>query len=335
MTISPAGVTADDIADDDDVPTSAGNVAVQGRSPGQLAWRRLTRDKLALVSAIVLAIYLVLAITGPWVLKALGIQRGAQHSELMDATGFPLGGFGGISRAHPFGIEPSLGRDLLGQVLIGMRTSLSIALAVTIATTIIGVVAGITAGYTGGWADGIISRLMDLFLAFPTLLFLIAVIPVLVTKFQPDPNQSGNNIRAALLLILLTVFGWASLSRLMRGQTVVLRDREFVEAAKAMGASSGHIIFKQLLPNLWAPILISVSLNVPTLVTTTAALSFLGVGIQEPIPDLGRTLQNSVSWIQSDPWYFVFPAATIVILVLAFNLLGDSIRDALDPKSFR
>lgn len=336
MTITPAGVATDvRDDDDDDAPSSDGNAAVQGRSPGQLAWRRLKRDKLALVSAAILGIYLLLAITGPWVLKGLGISQGAQHSELMDATGFPLGAYGAISRAHPFGIEPSLGRDLLGQVLIGMRTSLAIALAVTIATTVIGVIAGITAGYSSGWADTIISRLMDLFLAFPTLLFLIAVIPVLVANFVTNPDDSGNNVRAVLLLVLLTAFGWASLSRLMRGQTVVLRDREFVEAAKAMGAGSGHIIFKQLLPNLWAPILISVSLSVPTLVTTTAALSFLGVGIQEPIPDLGRTLQNSVQWIQSDPWYFLFPAATIVILVLAFNLLGDSIRDALDPKSFR
>jgi len=314
---------------------SVGNAPVRGRSPGQLAWRRLRRDRVAMVSAIILALYVFLAITGPLWLRLLGIDRGAQDNNLLDSSGAPLGRLGGMSSTHPFGVEPSLGRDLLGQVLIGMRTSLGIAVAVTVASTIIGVVAGITAGYARGWADGAISRVMDLFLAFPTLLFLIAIIPVLVIKFEPDPNKSGNNVRLALLLILLTLFGWAGLSRLMRGQTVVLRDREFIEAARAMGAGSGHIIFKQLLPNLWAPILISVSLNVPALVTTTAALSFLGVGIQEPIPDLGRTLQKSVQWIGNDPMYFIFPGLVIVVLVLAFNLLGDSIRDALDPKSSR
>ena len=309
--------------------------AVKGRSPGELAWRRLRRDKTAIISAVVLVIYLLFALFGFLFLRALGIDYRAQTSSLLDPSGSPLGRLGGISAAHPFGVEPVLGRDLMGQVIIGMRTSLGIAVAVTIATAIIGVVGGVVAGYSGGWVDGAISRLMDLFLAFPQLLFLIAIIPVLITRFVTNPRASGNTVRFILLLVLLTLFGWSQLGRLMRGQTLGLRDREFVEAARAMGAGPGHIVFKQLLPNLWAPILIWVSLSVPTLVTTEAALSFLGVGIQEPIPDLGRTLNDSVAWIQSDFMYFAFPAATIVLLVLAFNLLGDSIRDALDPKSSR
>lgn len=311
-----------------------GKADVRGRSPGQLAWRRLRRDRVAIVSAVVLLVLVLLALGSPLILRLWGIEQNQSNGDLIDLSGTPKGTFGGVSGAHPFGIEPQLGRDLMGQVLVGLRTSLVIAVIVTVATTVIGVVAGVVAGYARGWVDGAISRLMDLFLAFPTLLFLIAVIPVLVQTFVPA-DQAGNGIRRWLLIIMLTLFGWASLARLMRGQTVVLRDREFIEAARAMGASSTHIVFRQLLPNLWAPILISVSLSVPTLVTTTAALSFLGVGIQEPIPDLGRTLQQSVNWISGDPAYFVFPAIVIVVLVLSFNLLGDSVRDALDPKSSR
>ncbi len=335
MTVTPVALANDPTDGGVVMGSSVGNDPVRGRSPGQLAWRRLRRDKVAISSAAVLLVYIVLALVGPLLLHLLHITVNQQNSDLLDDFGTPLGRFGGITTTHPFGVEPQLGRDLLGQVLIGMRTSLSIAVAVTVVTTIIGVIAGVTAGFAGGWVDGAISRAMDLFLAFPTLLFLIAVIPVLQQKFAPSPTQPQTLVRITLLLVLLVVFGWAGLSRLMRGQTVVLRDREFIEAARAMGAGPGHIIFKQLLPNLWAPILISVSLSVPALVTTEAALSFLGVGILEPTPDLGRTLQGSITWLQQDPVFFLFPAVTIVVLVLAFNLLGDSVRDALDPKSFR
>lgn len=335
MTVTPVDLATDPAAGGVVMGSSVGNAPIRGRSPGQLAWRRLRRDKVAMASATVLAIYVLLALFGPLLLRALHITVDQQNSDLLDDFGAPIGRLGGITSAHPFGVEPQLGRDLLGQVLIGMRTSLTIAVIVTLVSTIIGVIAGVAAGFAGGWVDGAISRTMDLFLAFPTLLFLIAIIPVLQQKFAPDPRQPQKWVRITLLLVLLIVFGWAGLSRLMRGQTVVLRDREFIEAARAMGAGPGHIIFKQLLPNLWAPILISVSLSVPALVTTEAALSFLGVGILEPTPDLGRTLQASITYLGPDPMYFLFPGLTIVVLVLAFNLLGDSVRDALDPKSFR
>lgn len=335
MTVTPVDLATDPAAGGAVMGSSVGNNPIRGRSPGQLAWRRLRRDKVAIVSALVLAIYVVLAVFGPLILRALHVEVNQQNSDLLDDSGYPIGRLGGISSKHLFGVEPGLGRDMVGQVLIGMRTSLSIAVAVTIATTAIGVVAGVAAGFAGGWVDTAISRSMDLFLAFPTLLFLIAIIPVLQQRFAPNPTQPQSTVRVLLLLVLLILFGWAGLSRLMRGQTVVLRDREFIEAARAMGAGPLHMIFKQLLPNLWAPILISVSLSVPALVTTEAALSFLGVGILEPTPDLGRTLQGSISYLQVDPFYFVFPAVAIVLLVLAFNLLGDSVRDALDPKSFR
>lgn len=325
-TESPSGDVAGDVGD--------GGSPVRGRSPGQLAWRRLKRDRLGIVSAIVLGVYVFLAITGQWILDLMHRSATATNSTLLDGNGNP-GPHGGITSHYFFGVEPSLGRDMFPQVLLGMRTSLTIAVLVTLLTTAIGVVAGIASGYSRGMADAVIARVIDLFLAFPVLLFAIAFIPIVQQTLQPNPDSNGVWLRITLLLALLVLFGWPYFSRLIRGQTVVLRDREFIEAARAVGAGPGHIIFKQILPNLWAPILITVSLSIPALITTEAALSFLGVGVVEPIPDLGRTLQNSIPFVQNDPWYFLFPGVVLVVLVLAFNLLGDSVRDALDPKSFR
>lgn len=311
-----------------------GGGPVRGRSPGQLAWARLKRDRLGIVSGAVLAVYVFLAITGQWILDLMHRSARTTDSALLDSNGNP-GRFGGITGHYWFGVEPQLGRDMFAQVLLGMRTSLGIAVVVTLFTTIIGVVAGIVSGYSRGIADAVIARVIDLFLAFPVLLFAIAFIPIVQQTLQPNPDSTGVWLRVTLLLALLIVFGWPYFSRLIRGQTVILRDREFVEAARAIGAGPGHIVFRQLLPNLWAPILITISLSLPGLITTEAALSFLGVGVVEPIPDLGRTLQNSIPYVQSDPLYFLFPGVVLIVLVLAFNLLGDSIRDALDPKSFR
>lgn len=308
---------------------------IRGRSPGQIARRRLRRDRVGMISFFILVVYVFLAVFGQLILDLLGKSATVQDSNLLDANGLPIGHLGGVSGQHWFGVEPLLGRDMFSQVLIGMRTSLTIAVLVTLLTTVIGVVLGIIAGYVKGITDTIIARIVDLFLVFPVLLFAIAFIPIVQQTLQPNPDANPEWVRVYLLIGVLVVFGWAYFSRLVRGQTVLLRDREFIEAARAMGAGPAHIIFKQILPNLWAPILITVSLSIPSLITAEAGLSFLGVGVLEPIPDLGRTLQNSIPYVQSDPWYFLFPGIVLVVLVLAFNLLGDSVRDALDPKSFR
>lgn len=308
---------------------------IRGRSPGQIARSRLRRDRVGMISLVVLLVYIFLAVFGQLILKILGKSATLQDSDLLDANGLPIGRFGGISGSHWFGVEPLVGRDMFSQVLIGMRTSLTIAIVVTLLTTVIGVMLGIAGGFVRGWLDALIARVVDLFLCFPVLLFAIAFIPIVQQTLQPNPDANPEWLRVILLVAILVIFGWAYFSRLVRGQTVLLRDREFIEAARAMGAGPGHIIFKQILPNLWAPIIITVSLSIPSLVTAEAGLSFLGVGVLEPIPDLGRTLQNSIPYAQSDPWYFLFPGVVLVVLVLAFNLLGDAVRDALDPKSFR
>jgi peptide/nickel transport system permease protein len=221
------------------------------------------------------------------------------------------------------------------QLIYGMRTSLLVAFAAAILTTALGVLVGIIAGYATGWLAALINWFTDFILAFPFLIFSLAAIPIVVNRFYGNAPEQPAYFRIMVLILILGAFGWPYTARIVRGQVLSLREREFVEAARAAGAGVGHMLFRQLLPNLWAPILVVFSLSVPALITTEAALSFLQIGILEPTPDLGRMILYSVNYIQADPWYTLFPGITILLLVLAFNLLGDSIRDALDPKSSR
>ena len=224
---SPNGAVAGE-----DVATQAD---IRGRSPGQIAWSRLRRDRVGMVSLWILAVYVFLAITGQWILDLLGKSATLQDSDLLDQNGLPVGRLGGISSQHWFGVEPLLGRDMFSQVLLGLRTSLAIAMVVTLVTTAIGVIAGITGGYVRGLADVLIARVVDFFLCFPVLLFAIAFIPILQQTIQPNPDANPEWLRVYLLIGVLVVFGWPYFSRLVRGQTILLRDREFIEAAKAMG----------------------------------------------------------------------------------------------------
>jgi peptide/nickel transport system permease protein len=240
-----------------------------------------------------------------------------------------------MSGQHWLGLEPQLGRDILMQLVYGMRTSLLIAFASAIIASVVGVVIGIVAGYARGWLDTGINWIIDLTLAFPFLIFALAIIPILEDRFYGDRDAIPASFRVILIISTFALFSWTYTARLVRGQVIALREREFVEAARAAGAGTGHILFRQLLPNIWAPILVTLSLNVPAFITTEAALAFLNIGVIEPTPDLGRMIFNSIKYVATDPFYTLWPGLTIFILVLAFNLLGDSLRDALDPKSSR
>jgi peptide/nickel transport system permease protein len=309
---------------------------IVGRSPGQLAWLRLKRDRTAFVSATTLAGFMLVALAAP-VIKALrGIDPTDQFtSKLSDFGGIPLGYAGGVSAEHWLGLEPQLGRDIFMQLIYGLRTSLFVAFASALLASAIGVLIGIIAGYARGWLDGAISWVVDLTLAFPFLIFALAVIPILDDRFFGERDAIPPSFRIALIIATFALFSWTYPARLVRGQVISLREREFVEAARAAGAGSGHILFRQLLPNIWAPILVTISLNVPAFITAEAALAFVNVGVTEPTPDLGRMIFNSISYVATDPYYTLFPGLTIFLLVLAFNLLGDSLRDALDPRSTR
>jgi len=316
-------------------PTTVDRVFV-GRSPGQLAWIRLKRDRTAVISAVTLVAALLIGLSSPLVEKMTGTSPTDQFTDqLTDFAALPIGYLGGISGRHLLGLEPGTGRDILMQLVYGLRTSLLIALVAALLSTVIGVLVGAVAGYARGWLDGVVNWVIDLALAFPFLIFALAAIPVVENRFFSAREDIPASFRVGMIIATFAIFNWTNTARLVRGQVISLREREFVEAARASGAGTGHILLRQLVPNIWAPILVTVSLNVPAFITAEAALAFVGVGVTEPTPDLGRMIFNSIGFISSDPMYTFIPGVTIFLLVLAFNLLGDALRDALDPKSSR
>ncbi|MER6348530.1 ABC transporter permease [Streptomyces sp. NPDC001532] len=327
---------------DASVETSPAPSTPQGnesRSPGRLAWNRFKRDRTGVISACIVIFFFVIAICAPLIASLYGKnpydQYGQEIPGLLNDAGFPVKANGGIDGDFWFGVEPSMGRDVFTFLLYGIRTSLLIATATTLLVTVIGVVVGITAGYLGGRTDFLIGRVIDILLSFPSTLFFIAFMPVVYGLFVAPDEEIPTSLRATCLILVLTAFGWASMARLLRGQVLALREREFVEAAKVTGASPGRIIFKELLPNLWTPILIQSTLALPAFVTAEAGLAFLGVGIIDPTPDWGVMIQRGASFYTDDITFMIFPGVSMIIFVLAFNLLGDSVRDALDPKSKR
>ena len=216
-----------------------------------------------------------------------------------------------------------------------MRISLVVATTATLITVAIGTVLGIVAGYTGGLTDTLVGRLMDLVLAFPFLLVILALSGVLTQRLTDLGVPQGNPSRILYLILVLSVFGWPYLARIVRGQVLSLREREFVEAAVAMGARRRRILFSEILPNLWAPILVYATLTLPAYIGLEAALSFLGVGVLPPEKSFGSMLANSVSYFRVVPTYLFIPGTVLVVLVVTFNLFGDAVRDALDPKVAR
>ena len=311
-------------------PAVAGK-AIEGRSLGQIAWMRLRQDKVAMAGGIVVIFLILVAIFGPYLVQ----NPLTYHENLIDPTfSRPYGTLGGISAAHPFGVEPITGRDLLARVVNGARVSLVIAFLSTALAVGIGVVMGVIAGFFGGWADSVIARAMDIFLAFPLLVFAIALVGVIPSSAF---GLSGNSLRIGLLIFVIGFFAWPYMGRIIRGQTLSLREREFVDAARSLGARGPYILFRELLPNLVGPILVYSTLLIPTNILFEAALSYLGVGIIPPTPSWGGMISDAVNnGIYSvDPMYMIIPGLAIFITVMAFNLFGDGLRDALDPKSSR
>ncbi|MFG2436976.1 ABC transporter permease [Streptomyces sp. NPDC048508] len=319
--------------------TSMNPKGSESRSPGRLAWKRFKRDRTGVISAFIVIFFFAIAILAPLIAKLYGknpyTTYASERPELLDAFSYPAGANGGMSSEFWFGIEPQLGRDVFSFLIYGIRTSLGIALAATLLTVILGVVIGITAGYLGGKTDYLVGRLIDILLSFPSTLFFIAFMPVVYALFIAPDEEIPTWLRAIALIIVLSAFGWASIARLLRGQVLGLREREFVEAAKVTGASPRRIVFKELLPNLWTPIIIQSTLMLPAYVTAEAGLAFLGVGMIDPTPDWGVMIARGAMFYTQDLTFMLFPGLSMVIFVLAFNLLGDSVRDALDPKSKR
>ncbi len=308
---------------------------IKGRSLGQIAWAHLRQDKIAMAGAVVIVIIILIALFAPLITKIFGVDPDTFNTNLLDrSTGLPNGPLSGMSWEHPLGLEPVNGRDILARIVYGARVSLIIAFSATILSTLIGVTLGVIAGYFGGWVDTVTSRFMDIMLAFPVLLFSIAIL-VIFQSVDNFAGLSGNTLRMVLLISIIGFFSWAYIGRIVRGQTLSLREKEFVEASRSLGSRNGRLLFKELLPNLLAPILVYATLTIPTNILTEAALSFLGVGVQPPTASWGQMLSSATGIFSVDPFYMVVPGMAIFITVLAFNLFGDGLRDAIDPKSSR
>jgi ABC-type dipeptide/oligopeptide/nickel transport system permease subunit len=306
-----------------------------GKSPTRIAMDRLRKDRVAVVCACIVVSFILIAILAPVLTKLEGGDVGTFNPDLVDEFGFPTIG---ATAQHWFGVEPKTGRDNFARWVYGARPSLIVAFVATLFGTIVGVVMGLVAGFLGGWADRVISWIIDFVLSLPYLLFAIAMVPIVENmrggSFNLSPDQQAST-RFFVLIFVLSFFGWAGLARIIRGEVLSLREREFVLAAKAIGVPTRQVLFKELLPNLVAPIVITASLSLPAYVTAEAGLSFLGVGLIEPIPSWGQTIATATNWFKADPLYLWLPVFGITALVLALALLGDSVRDAFDPKTRR
>jgi peptide/nickel transport system permease protein len=313
--------------------------AVLGQSPTQLAVGRFRRDKLSMVSFFVVLGYTACALLAPFLVKLGVLQPIKGNQDLLDPTlgSVPKGSFGGASWAHPLGVVPGSGWDVLSRLWYGITFSLTIALAASLVAIVLGTVLGIISGFSGGIVDSVVGRLVDLTLSFPQTLMLLALSATgvaIAAKYLPG-GQSDPFPNAFYEVLVLGLFGWPAITRLIRGQVLSIREREFVDAARLLGASRRRLYFKEILPNLWAPVLVSFTLTMPAYISAEAALSYLNVGIKPPTPTLGNVLVDSINYSSSDFMFFFFPALLIAIIVVSFNLLGDGLRDALDPKADR
>jgi len=282
----------------------------------------------------VVALLLVLvAVFAPVIVHFLGYDPNQPFDGLVDPSlGTPYGRFGGISSSHLLGVEPnsSLQRDVFSRIVYGAQISLLIAALATAISVVLGVLFGMLAGFYGGWVDSLISRIMDVFLAFPILLFAISLTGVVQGRAF---GLSGETLHKGVIIFVIGFFAWPYMGRIVRGQVLSLREREFVDAARALGARGPYLMVREILPNLMAPILVYSTLLLPTNILFEAALSYLGVGIHPPTPSWGAMINQASKVMQADPTYLVVTSSAIFVTVLAFNLFGDGLRDAFDPKA--
>ncbi|HLN61977.1 MAG TPA: ABC transporter permease [Symbiobacteriaceae bacterium] len=281
--------------------------ATGGRSPLVTAWRRLRRMPGPMIGLTIFSILVLMAIFAPLL---------APHDPIKDAN--VMNAFAKPGKEFLFGADHA-GRDVLSRLLYGARISLTVGLVVQAVSLTIGTTLGLLAGYYGGWLDDVISGITTVLQAFPGLLFAIAVMAVL--------GPGLYNVFLALGLV-----GWPTVSRLVRGEVLALREREFVQGAKALGAKDIRILFKHLLPNCLGPMIVVVTLGIGGAILSEASLSFLGLGTQPPTPSWGAMLAAGRNNLWDAPWLTVYPGLAIFLTILSLNLLGDGLRDALDPK---
>jgi len=292
--------------------------AIQGRSQWQLTWRRLRRDRLAVASAVTIVIVVIAAIAAP--LFTSITHHGP--NQLFPDTGLSADGIP-VGPGHLFWLgTDEQGRDLFIRILYGARISLFVGIVTTLIATVAGVGVGLTAGYLGGWVDAVLARFIDAVLAFPYIVLALALAVVLGPSLP-------------VVIGVISFFSWAGISRIVRGQTLSIKEKEYIEAARSIGASSWRIMIVDILPNLLAPVLVLATLSIPAAIVFEATLSYLGLGVQPPTASWGNILAGAQNYYTVAWWYLVFPALALLITTLAFNLLGDGIRDAMDPRTER
>jgi len=306
---------------------------IQGHSPRQLAWRRFKSNKVAIPSLVIALLAIFFVVLSPLFYSLIGVDPNARDESALDNRGEVPGDWNGISAKHPLGVIPGIGYDLLARMLFGARVSFLIALSSTLITVFLGLFMGIVGGYFRGRIDGVIGRFTDFLLAFPTFFMIIALSAPTIERMEKSGLIHGNEARILYLILIFAIFGWPYLSRIIRSQVISIRERDFVLSAQALGASDFRILVKEVLPNVWTPIIIYVSLALPGYLSAEAVFSYLGIGVQPPMPTLGTIIADSTKYMMNNTVYFFIPALALILLVLTFNLLGDALRDALDPKS--
>jgi peptide/nickel transport system permease protein len=298
------------------LPPASG--AIEARSPWQLAWARLRRDRVALACAVAIVLITLIAIFAPVISMLVGHGPETQY---LDTGLTPEGLPRGPSAQFLFGTD-DLGRDVLVRVAYGARVSLLVGVVASCIAVFLGVVVGLTSGYFGGALDSFLARSMDVVLSFPFLLVAIALVSIV-----------GPSLRLSIGIIAF--FSWAAVARIVRGQTLSIKEKEYVEAARSLGARDVRIMFVDIFPNLLAPVLVYLTLLIPAAIIFEATLSFLGLGVVPPTPSWGNMLADSLGYYRVAWWFVLVPGAALVITTLAFNLLGDSVRDAFDPRGER
>jgi peptide/nickel transport system permease protein len=312
-----------------DVTTPDETAAIAARSPLQLFWRRLKGDKVAMLALVFVVLLILAALLAPLIIKLVGAREpNAQSTKYLDSFGTPTG----PSSENIFGVD-TLGRDVFSRVLYGARVSLEVALIATAFSVSIGVVVGMVAGFFRGSVDMVLSRFIDVLLAFPILLLALG----LAAACSLGNGCFHGIIKPGITVVIFVIafVNWTYIARIIRGQVLSLREKEFIEAARSLGASNSRIIFREILPNLVAPIIVYSTLIIPTNILFEASLSFLGVGVQPPDASWGAMLSDATSIFDSAWWYMLFPGAALLLTVLAFNLLGDGLQDALNPRGGR
>ncbi len=321
---------------DPDAPSSR---KIVGKSPTRIALQRLRHDKVAVFCGSTVLILVLLGVFAPVICNLWNISPDSapNNGNISDYIylGYPTEGppFYPFEWSHPLGLSTNTAFDNLARLLYGLRTSLFVATICTVLTTMIGVTVGLVGGYARGALDKVVTFFIDVFLSFPFLLGALALAPIITGRFSTQPSLL-TKAQLISLISVLVVFSWMGLARLIRGQVLSLREREFIQAAVVIGVPTRRILFKELLPNMVAPIVVSISLSLPAFVAAEAGLSFLGIGLTGT-PSLGQTILRAQGSYSEYPLYLWAPVLAVMVLVVTLNLLGDSVRDAFDPKTRR